>query len=216
MAERIYNVLVQVVESLQCPSTNRFIITSPWCEYEYDGGWAPSSSSSLISSSLHSHVTLYLKWCDKIKLSNLLLLRKSGTIKSLQLLSTSAPCRDGSREESGSDEEMEAGEEETLPSWTKTASQGTSIFWLTPRSYIRLLWLSLSGLTKRDWYFIAEQPAPAPHLAHPEGCAALRIVLVTVPRVRRSCDHLRREGASVLAGGGQMGRPLLLLYYSRA
>ena len=43
----------------------------------------------------------------------------------------------------------------------------------------------VSGLvsTKRqkDWYFIAEQPAPAPHLAHPEGCAALRIVLVTVP-----------------------------------
>ena len=35
----------------------------------------------------------------------------------------------------------------------------------------------------RDWYFIADQPAPAPHLAHPEGCAALRIALVTVPRV---------------------------------
>ena len=27
---------------------------------------------------------------------------------------------------------------------------------------------------KRDWYLVAEQPAPAPHLAHPEGCAALR------------------------------------------
>jgi len=39
---------------------------------------------------------------------------------------------------------------------------------------------------ERDWYFIAEQPAPAPHLAHPEGCA-LRIV--TVPRVSRSCEH---------------------------
>ena len=36
-----------------------------------------------------------------------------------------------------------------------------------------------------DWYFIAEQPAPA----HPEGCAALRIVLFTVPRVSRSCEH---------------------------
>ena len=32
-------------------------------------------------------------------------------------------------------------------------------------------------------------PAPAPHLAHPERCAALRIVLVTVPRVSRSCEH---------------------------
>ena len=41
----------------------------------------------------------------------------------------------------------------------------------------------------RDWYFIAEQPAPAPQLAHPEACAALRIVLVTVPRVSRSCGH---------------------------
>ena len=47
-----------------------------------------ASSSSLISSLLHSHVNL--EWCDKIKLSNLLLPRKSGTIKSLQLLSTSA------------------------------------------------------------------------------------------------------------------------------
>ena len=37
---------------------------------------------------------------------------------------------------------------------------------------------------QRDWHCNAEQPAPAPHLAHPEGCAALRIVLVTVPCVR--------------------------------
>jgi len=42
---------------------------------------------------------------------------------------------------------------------------------------------------QRDWYFIAEHPAPAPLLAHPEGCAALRILLVTVPRVSRSCEH---------------------------
>ena len=41
----------------------------------------------------------------------------------------------------------------------------------------------------RDWYLSAEQPAPAPHLAHPEGCAALRIVLCTVPCVCRSCEH---------------------------
>ena len=36
---------------------------------------------------------------------------------------------------------------------------------------------------------IAEQPALAPHLAHLGGCAALGIVLVTVPRVSRSCEH---------------------------
>jgi len=42
-------------------------------------------------------------------------------------------------------------------------------------------------LSLRDWHFIAEPSAPASHLAHPGGCAALRIVLVTVPRVSRSC-----------------------------
>ena len=36
---------------------------------------------------------------------------------------------------------------------------------------------------------IAEQPAPAPHLAHPEEYAALRIVPVNVPRVSRYCEH---------------------------
>jgi len=41
----------------------------------------------------------------------------------------------------------------------------------------------------RDSYFIAEQPAPAPHLAHPERCAALFIVLFTVSRVSRSCEN---------------------------
>ena len=46
-----------------------------------------------------------------------------------------------------------------------------------------------ANVGKRDWCLIAEQPAPAPHLAHPEGCAALRIALVTVPRVSRSCEH---------------------------
>ena len=46
-----------------------------------------------------------------------------------------------------------------------------------------------SSCSPRDRHFIAVQPAPAPHLAHPEGRAALRIVLVTVPRVSRSCEH---------------------------
>ena len=41
-------------------------------------------------------------------------------------------------------------------------------------------------LFRRDWYRVAEQPARAPHLAHPGGCVALHIVLVTVPRVSRS------------------------------
>ena len=42
---------------------------------------------------------------------------------------------------------------------------------------------------QRDWYFSAELPGPAPHLAHPEGCPALRIVRVTVPCVSRSREH---------------------------
>ena len=50
---------------------------------------------------------------------------------------------------------------------------------------------------KRGWYSIAEQPAPAPHLAHPEGCAALRIVLVDVPRVSRSCEHFQAASTGV-------------------
>ena len=41
----------------------------------------------------------------------------------------------------------------------------------------------------RDWYLIAEQPAPAPNLAHPEGWAALLIVLVTASRVSRTGEH---------------------------
>ena len=41
----------------------------------------------------------------------------------------------------------------------------------------------------RDWYFIAEQPASGPHLAHPEECAVLHTLLVTVPCVSRACDH---------------------------
>ena len=45
----------------------------------------------------------------------------------------------------------------------------------------------------RDWYFIAEQPAPAPHLPHLGGCAALGIVLVTVTRVSRSCERFPDE-----------------------
>jgi len=31
---------------------------------------------------------------------------------------------------------------------------------------------ALAGI-QRDWYFFAEQPAPAPHLARPEARAAL-------------------------------------------
>ena len=43
---------------------------------------------------------------------------------------------------------------------------------------------------ERDWYFIAKQPAPALHLTNPERCAALRIVLATVPQESRSCEHI--------------------------
>jgi len=39
--------------------------------------------------------------------------------------------------------------------------------------------IAVSDPCERDWYFIAKRSAPAPHLAHPEGYAALRIVLVT-------------------------------------
>ena len=53
-----------------------------------------------------------------------------------------------------------------------------------------------------DWYFVAEQPAPAPHLAHPERCATLRIVLVTLPRVSRSCEHSGVQRHPLAGEGG--------------
>ena len=36
---------------------------------------------------------------------------------------------------------------------------------------------------------MSEVPLYRGRLAHPNGCAALRIVLVTVTRVSRSCEH---------------------------
>ena len=46
----------------------------------------------------------------------------------------------------------------------------------------RLVWSRAESI-------IAEQPTLAPHLARPEGLAALCVVLVAVPRVGRSCKH---------------------------
>ena len=42
--------------------------------------------------------------------------------------------------------------------------------------------------SESDWYLMAEQPAPALHRARPDGRAAPRFALVTVPRVGRSCE----------------------------
>ena len=60
--------------------------------------------------------------------------------------------------------------------------------------YVILFWGAASTRLqgrdqKRLVFFLAEQPAPAPHLAHPEGCSALHIVLITVPRLRRSGEQ---------------------------
>jgi hypothetical protein len=38
---------------------------------------------------------------------------------------------------------------------------------------------------------VALPPPTGPHLAHPEACAALRTMLVTVPRVSRSRAHFQ-------------------------
>ena len=49
---------------------------------------------------------------------------------------------------------------------------------------------NVGDLNERDWYFIAKQPAPAPHLhIQRDGRATLRIVIVTLPCVGRSCEH---------------------------
>ena len=65
---------------------------------------------------------------------------------------------------------------------------------------------------RRYWCFIAEQAAPAPHLAHPEGCVALHIVLITAPHISRSCEHF--EGGHNLrthGGWGRFNKPLFSL-----
>ena len=76
------------------------------------------------------------------------------------------------------------------PSWARLrfrtcpgrpAARGCSKGGMEGESAALLIFRSV--LDQRDWYFIAVQPAPAPHLAHPKECAALRIVLLTV----RSC-----------------------------
>ena len=59
-------------------------------------------------------------------------------------------------------------------------------------------------LAQRDWHCIAEQPAPAPHLAHPEGHAALGIVLVTVPCI----SHISHRGSSTRDASRTGGRIL--------
>ena len=52
----------------------------------------------------------------------------------------------------------------------------------------------------RDGYFIAEQLAPAPHLATPEGRATLRSVLKTVPRISRSsCQDVSCHARGLVA-----------------
>jgi hypothetical protein len=39
--------------------------------------------------------------------------------------------------------------------------------------FVQLGWYAIRGRSQRDWYFIAEQLAPALHLARPVGRAAL-------------------------------------------
>ena len=61
---------------------------------------------------------------------------------------------------------------------------------LTPPPLDASAWHPKPETSKRGRCLIAQQPAPAPHLAHPEGYAALRIVLITLPCVSRSCEHV--------------------------
>ena len=71
-------------------------------------------------------------------------------------------------------------------SWSRYPCRGLPTVEMSQREGVE----DVVGDAQRDWYFIAKPTVPAPHLAHPEGRSALRIVLVTVPRVCRSCEHL--------------------------
>ena len=48
----------------------------------------------------------------------------------------------------------------------------------------------------RDWYFIAEQPAPAPHLAHPGGCAAYALCYLLCPVLAALASIFRMDSIS--------------------
>ena len=71
-----------------------------------------------------------------------------------------------------------------IQQWNTLISQSVIQKWTTLISHVSIIRLHFAA--HRDWYSIAEQRVPAPHLAHPERRAALRIVLVTVPRFSRS------------------------------
>jgi len=63
-------------------------------------------------------------------------------------------------------------------------------------------------LGKRYWYSIAEQPALAPHLAHPEGCAALHIVLVNPAIVSGKPGIVSAHNLCPAISGGGASQPL--------
>ena len=52
-------------------------------------------------------------------------------------------------------------------------SHQVQLTWATPSEVRDPFLVSLNLKGKRDRYFIAVQPAPAPHRAHPKGFAAL-------------------------------------------
>ena len=51
------------------------------------------------------------------------------------------------------------------------------------------IWGQPHNTLKEILLFYCRTTSASTALAHLEGCAALRIVLVTVPRVSRSCEH---------------------------
>ena len=59
---------------------------------------------------------------------------------------------------------------------------------------------------RRDWYFIAEQPAPAPHLARPEGRAALTHIWGLGCRVRGYARAARGTAWCAVGGSGMRAR----------
>jgi len=79
-----------------------------------------------------------------------------------------------------------------------------------------------SAAGARDWYCIAEQPAPAPHLSHPEGCAvagatkgsisaAERAALLLVSPASLAClpyfDHINAAATFDFPGVEQVSGP---------
>ena len=64
--------------------------------------------------------------------------------------------------------------------------------------------LTLLAPLKRDWYFVAEQPAPAPHLACSQGRAALTRTCYDCAPCQQNADSASMGAAGIVGEVNQV------------